>query len=235
MKKLKTKSSKEAITLVSLVITIIVLLILAGITISLTIGEGGIIKRAQEAGKNYTEAAENEKLQMGQFTNEINNIINNTSNNRNSYTSDFRKNVIKAINSAGIETSENATDQTIIDNIEKISQQNNNIELLWKNELTSTTFVAQTISLDLSNYDAIIISFIGKSTWNSKWYFTIPIGTSQAVNMYMDGDATNVGASVWYRIVTPTLDGVSIGNALNNETCNDGVIPCEIYGIKNFI
>ena len=48
------------ITLVALVITIIVLLILAGITITLTIGQNGIIARAQEAGKNYLNAQDQE-------------------------------------------------------------------------------------------------------------------------------------------------------------------------------
>jgi hypothetical protein len=63
MKRMDLKN-KRGITLVALVITIIVLLILAGITISLTIGEGGIITLAQQAGKNYVavETAELEDL-----------------------------------------------------------------------------------------------------------------------------------------------------------------------------
>ena len=46
----KIKTHKAGITLIALVLTIIVLLILAGITINLTIGEGGIIKRAEAYG-----------------------------------------------------------------------------------------------------------------------------------------------------------------------------------------
>ena len=46
----------NGITLVALVITIIVLLILAAITINLTIGQRGILTKAQEAGKNYINA-----------------------------------------------------------------------------------------------------------------------------------------------------------------------------------
>ena len=112
---------KRGITLVSLVVTIIVLLILAGITINLTIGEDGIIKRAQEAGKNYIDAAENEKVQLGQFTNEMNNIIGGSTNNgRTPYNSEFRKNVVEAIKNAGVATTESDTDETIIVNIGKI-------------------------------------------------------------------------------------------------------------------
>ena len=40
---------KEGITLIALVITIIVLLILAGITIELTLGDNGIIAKARKA------------------------------------------------------------------------------------------------------------------------------------------------------------------------------------------
>jgi hypothetical protein len=56
MKRMDLRRNKRGITLVALVITIIVLLILAGITISLTIGEGGIITIAQQAGVNYATA-----------------------------------------------------------------------------------------------------------------------------------------------------------------------------------
>ena len=41
--------SKEGITLVQLVVTIIVMLIIAGVVISLTIGDKGIVKQAENA------------------------------------------------------------------------------------------------------------------------------------------------------------------------------------------
>ncbi len=51
---------EEGITLIALVITIIVLLILAGVTISLTFGENGILARAKEGKDKYAEAEQNE-------------------------------------------------------------------------------------------------------------------------------------------------------------------------------
>ena len=54
-----TKNTK-AITLISLVITVIVLLILAGVTLTLTLGNNGIFKTAEKAGENYTKAQEKE-------------------------------------------------------------------------------------------------------------------------------------------------------------------------------
>ncbi|MCI9000041.1 MAG: hypothetical protein HFJ26_03740, partial [Clostridia bacterium] len=67
--------NKAGITLVALVITIIVLLILAGITINLTIGQRGILTRAQEAGRNYQEAAKKEDEDLTKFLGEADNII----------------------------------------------------------------------------------------------------------------------------------------------------------------
>lgn len=68
---------QKGITLVALVITIIVLLILAGITITLTIGQDGILKRAEEAGANYTQAAEDERVQLNTLDQTANKIIYN--------------------------------------------------------------------------------------------------------------------------------------------------------------
>ena len=73
--KRQNKKGNEGITLVALVITIIVLLILAGITISLTIGQNGIITRAQEAGKNYLDAQDQEVAGLNNFDKTVENII----------------------------------------------------------------------------------------------------------------------------------------------------------------
>lgn len=66
MKKFKEelKYGKKGITLISLVVTIIVLLILAGVTINLTLGDNGIITRAQSATKNYKLAEINEQVNL---------------------------------------------------------------------------------------------------------------------------------------------------------------------------
>ena len=71
------KKSNSGITLIALVITIIVLLILASVTINLTIGQDGILRRAQEAGKNYTNAAEYEQGQLADLMDQTDRIIAN--------------------------------------------------------------------------------------------------------------------------------------------------------------
>ena len=57
MKKLKRKV--KGITLIALVVTVIVLLILAGVAINLTVGDNGLFKRAQnaaDAGNRYDKS-----------------------------------------------------------------------------------------------------------------------------------------------------------------------------------
>lgn len=52
---------EKGITLVALVVTIVVLLILAGVSLSLVLGNQGIVTKANEGKVNYTNAAEEEK------------------------------------------------------------------------------------------------------------------------------------------------------------------------------
>ncbi len=64
--------SNKGITLVALVITIIVLLILAGVSISLVVGDNGIMTRAKDAGTktNEADALESFKLSVASLTTE---------------------------------------------------------------------------------------------------------------------------------------------------------------------
>ncbi|MFR3920028.1 MAG: hypothetical protein ACLTXD_02575 [Clostridia bacterium] len=62
-KKQKIKS-KSGITLVALVVTIVVLLILAGVSLNLVIGNDGIMKRAKVAQERYRQASENEQKDL---------------------------------------------------------------------------------------------------------------------------------------------------------------------------
>ena len=61
----------RGITLIALIITIIVLVILAGITLQLLIGENGIIDRARQAGKEYDQVAINEQRDLNELYSSI--------------------------------------------------------------------------------------------------------------------------------------------------------------------
>ena len=66
----------SGITLIALVVTIVVLLILAGITISLVFSENGIIAKAQEAANKTKEATINEQAQMNEIADYMENMLN---------------------------------------------------------------------------------------------------------------------------------------------------------------
>ena len=70
------RKNEKGITLVALVITIIVLLILAGVTISLVIGENVLITRSKTSAETYKNSAGNETNQLNTFENEFNYLIN---------------------------------------------------------------------------------------------------------------------------------------------------------------
>lgn len=61
MKKLR---EERAITLVALVVTIVVLLILSGVTINLVVGQNGLISKAKEAANATNKVGLKEKIDM---------------------------------------------------------------------------------------------------------------------------------------------------------------------------
>ena len=78
----KFKSTK-GITLISLVITIIILIILAGITINLTLGENGLFRRAKQSKDEYLTAVEKEQKELNELYKQlgIENLPENTKEN----------------------------------------------------------------------------------------------------------------------------------------------------------
>ena len=69
-KKLKIKQ-ETGITLIALVVTIVVLLILAGVSLSLVLNNNGVISRAKEAKNRYAEAQTNVEKQLNELANGI--------------------------------------------------------------------------------------------------------------------------------------------------------------------
>ena len=69
------KKTEKGITLVALVVTIVVLLILAGVSINLVLGNNGIIARAKDAETKSAEASQNDLKGMNALTEEMNNAL----------------------------------------------------------------------------------------------------------------------------------------------------------------
>ena len=76
---MKTKEMK-GITLVALVITIVVLLILAGVSINLVLGNNGIIAKAKEAETKSAEASQNDLKGMNSLIEQMESTLNGSGN-----------------------------------------------------------------------------------------------------------------------------------------------------------
>ena len=77
------KKTEQGITLIALVVTIVVLVILAGITVSLLFSEKGIIATAREAAEKTNQAVINDQEQINSVTDYIENILNELDNKEN--------------------------------------------------------------------------------------------------------------------------------------------------------
>lgn len=65
------RKEEKGITLIALVITIVILIILATVTLNVVLGEGGLIQRAQEAKEMTEEAARKEQQAIDNLTKQI--------------------------------------------------------------------------------------------------------------------------------------------------------------------
>ena len=139
---------QNGITLISLVVTIIILIILAGISVNLILGQDGIINKAKEAKQNieYAQIEEQEQLNevyeylelgtigTGSSDNKIEEIalkyqtlkneydeLQEDYNNQNAEYTNFKTTIANAITEVGVETAVNADAETMSSNIRSLS------------------------------------------------------------------------------------------------------------------
>ena len=113
----KLKNSK-GITLVALVVTIIILIILAGISIGMLAGQDGLISKVQKAKENMELATIEEQEQLNTLYDRLETGAGYaTSYDIVASMNNFRKKVADAITNAGITTAQDASDETIVANI----------------------------------------------------------------------------------------------------------------------
>ncbi len=169
--KMKTKSNK-GITLIALVITIIVLLILAGVTIAALSGDNGILKRATEAKEKTEQAQKDEEKTISNMEN-ILGVYN-------------FKNINKADTNPAEVVPENST--VLEDDANKgiVIKDKNNNEWVWIEVPKTTVFAELTIdttgTLTDQNYTDIKNKLIAYATtyrkgsatqncsWTDEWY-----------------------------------------------------------------
>ena len=70
------KKETNGITLIALVVTIVVLLILAGVSINMVLGENGIVTKAKDARDKTEQAKQNDLASMDQVVKDMDDILN---------------------------------------------------------------------------------------------------------------------------------------------------------------
>ncbi|MFR2534393.1 MAG: hypothetical protein ACLS95_04100 [Clostridia bacterium] len=136
---------KEAgITLVSLVVTIIILIILAGISINTLIGDNGIITKAKQAKENTLLAQEEEAKQLNQLyshLNDVGGVIDGgtAGGDATDKLLNFKKKIAIAISNEGVTTQETDSEEVIVNNIGKILQERTKTATATADNLSSGT------------------------------------------------------------------------------------------------
>ena len=72
----EVKKEVSGITLIALAVTIVVILILAGVTIDAVFSDDGIINKAKEAANAMNNAVENDQTSLNELFNELNEVMN---------------------------------------------------------------------------------------------------------------------------------------------------------------
>lgn len=113
---------EQGITIISLVVTIIVLIILAGVSINLTLGNNGIITKAKQAKENMEIAQVEEQRQLNELYTQLSEENSgSTSYDAIAKLAEFKRTIASAITDMGIQTSSDDTADTMAKNIRSIT------------------------------------------------------------------------------------------------------------------
>lgn len=114
---------QKGITMISLVITIIILIILAGVSINVLVGDNGIITMTKKAKQNVLSAQEEEAKSLNQLYEQISHAgTEEESSNTEAAAKllQFKKVIAAAITNEGVATMETDTEEVMVSNIKKI-------------------------------------------------------------------------------------------------------------------
>ena len=92
------KKEKNGITLIALVVTIVVLLILAGVSINMVLGENGIVTKAKDARDKTKQAKQNDLASMDQVVKDMDDILNDNGTSGGDDTPTETKTLVEAFN-----------------------------------------------------------------------------------------------------------------------------------------
>ena len=184
---MKREKKEAGITLIALVITVIVLLILAGVTIAALNGDNGILTRAKDAKEKTEQAQKNEEKTLSDMERVLGSI-------------DFDNVNLQDTNPAGAMPS----DTTILENDANkgiVIKDINNNEWVWVEVPKTTVFedlkIDTTKELTDQNYNDIknkLIEYVGiyrngsvsqtRNNWKDEWYDGCSITSEKYTEAY---------------------------------------------------
>ena len=158
--------NNKGITLVALVVTIVVLLILAGVSINLVLGDNGIVKRAQDAKNKTEEDLANTQEVMNQMTDEITEAIGElvTTVETAPYLPDDTFSKVEGTINTGLVIQDKEGNQYVWVVVPRTK------EVYKTTELGKTTFTEAdytSIEADLKNYTS---TYVTRSGYSDTWY-----------------------------------------------------------------
>ena len=104
--------------------------------------------------------------------------------------------------------------------------------LLWTNSNPSSNFAAQKVSIDLSNYDGVIIEF--RSKRDNKLLNITKLGKNELVENFGSGNTNNESRTRNINAIDDT--GITFSDGYLNGIANSGhVIPNKIWGYREYM
>ena len=192
--------NKNGITLIALVITIVVLIILAGVAINLTLGENGILNKAQQAKQKQSEQEAREKLELVLSNARIEKETNT------SYNDEYLNSMLEA---KGIAVD---GDYVIVDNYNYLIDREQLIikDSLGETQIKVTTKVEEYLGKNANNkYEANLLLTVESNAGLQTVVVTKPDATTTEVRIEeaKTGKSMTVELDVEYIVTVTTKDG----------------------------
>jgi len=207
---------EQGITLISLVVTIIVLIILAGVSINLILGQDGIINKAKEAKQNmeYAQIEEQEQL------NTLYDQMSGEGSGGLSYDAmaklvEFKREIASAITDMGVETAANADATTMASNIKSILNNTNASLINYDN--TESGLEADNVQSAIDELDNSLNSLLI---------------TKQIIAPEI---TIEINKSISTQSVDATLDGYKLIGVIGFNLVSGWLDPIQIRVSENFI
>ena len=175
--KRKVYSNQTGITLIALVVTIVVLLILAGVSLNALFGDSGIIKKVQDAQNKMDQAVENDQKGINELSNWLDSKINgsaggNTTGGNTTGGDDNPSTTPKVSTLVGIVVDKNTKAEDTYGNKITIPK---GFKILAHSENTTTGDVTYTYSGD--NIPAVQDGIVIENGTDGNQFVWVPVGT----------------------------------------------------------